>query len=272
MPTKRVPRLLLDWFCNYAIKAKADGGGIGFDGSQNFRYEVYADYKANRGAGAGGSSSMVNEGPLAGMTIKDAVYESLGPTKELFRSLGLFVSHQKRFEADDFMRSGAWKLSSTPTAKHKTVLVSPDKDVLQAVNERVVVFVPEVGKIPERWIREEDVRKKKHGLSPAQFLDLQILQGDGVDDIPAVPGCTKSEALSILRKHGSLTAFFKTEEGRKFYGSRATELHRNKELVTLSKRAFPYRVESLMFSNMTGSFDSQPFTTLKGLQSKRGLF
>lgn len=271
-PTVRIPRMLLEWFCTYALRLKCSGGGIAFDGSSNFRYEVYADYKANRGSGANnGSPSLVKEGALAGMEVQDAVYKSLKPTKELFRSVGIFVTHPKRFEADDSMRSAAWRLCKNHP-ETLMYLVSPDKDIVQAVDENVHIYIPEVNKVPERIIKPEDVPRLRGGLTALQFLDRQILLGDAVDNIPAVHSCPPATAMKIIKTHGSLHAFFQTEEGKAFYYPRANELNRNKELVRLSKKAFMYPKSSLMFDKLTGSANSNAFTTLKGAQTKRSLF
>lgn len=267
-PTEKVPAMLLDWVCSYALKLRCIGGGIAFDGSENFRYEVYKDYKSNRGSGAA-VPKLVDAGPFKGMPVQDAVYQSLKPTKDLFKKLGLFVTQQKRFEADDVMRSCGWKLGKGNVLIY---LVSLDKDIIQAVTDNVHIYIPEVDRRPESILMPADVIAKKKGLTARQFLDLQILIGDEIDCVPPVPGMTRGKALAILKEHGGLSAFFKTKAGKDFYYSRATELHRNKELVQLSKLAFPYTKKDLLFSNLKGEFPSQSFTTLRGLQTSRSLF
>lgn len=270
-PTKRIPQLILDWFCSYALHLNCNGGGIAFDGSSNFRYAVYSGYKANRGKGADGSPSLVTSGALEGMTKQEAVYASLKPTKDLFRSVGIFVTHPKHHEADDSLASAAWRLCKN----HPEVLMyltSLDKDVLQCVTDNVHVHIPEFNKIPERIIKPADVVRLKKGLTPAQFLDLQILLGDGVDNVPAVPGCSQAQAMKLLKTHGSLSAYFHTEEGKTFYYSRANELHRNKELVKLSHKAFMFPKSTLMFDKLTGTADSAAFTALKAKQNRKSLF
>ena len=102
--------------------------------------------------------------------------------------LGIFVSQQKRFEADDVMRSMAFKVGRVVNGASKiqshVYLVSPDKDILQAVTEEVTVYIPKIGNAPERLIGPKEIPKIKSGLRAAQFLDLQILLGDAIDDIP----------------------------------------------------------------------------------------
>jgi 5'-3' exonuclease len=270
-PTKRIPHLILDWFCSYALSLNCNGGGIAFDGSSNFRYAVYSGYKANRGVGADGSPSLVSHGTMAGMTKKDAVYASLKPTKELFRSVGIFVTHPKRYEADDSMSSAAWRLCKN----HPEVLMyltSLDKDIIQCVTDNVHIHIPEYNKIPERIIKPADVPSLRKGLTALQFLDLQILLGDGVDNVPPVPGCTPAQALKLIKTHGSLNAFFQTEEGKLFYYPRANELHRNKELVKLSHKAFMFPKSTLMFDKLSGTAESVAFTALKAKQNRKSLF
>ena len=271
-PTKRVPSLILDWFCSYALRLNCNGGGIAFDGGSNFRYAVYSEYKANRGSGANnGVPLVVEKGTMAGMTKQEAVYASLKPTKDLFRSVGLFVTHPKRFEADDSLASAAWRLCKN----HPDTLMyltSLDKDVIQCVTENVHIHIPEVGKMPERIIKPADVPRLRKGLTASQFLDLQILLGDSIDNVPPMPGCTPAMALKIVKTHGSLKAFFDTKDGKDFYFKRATELHRNKELVKLSHKAFMFPKSNLMFDKLTGTAESVAFTTLKNKQTRSSLF
>ena len=110
------------------------------------------------------------------------------------------------------------------------------------------------------------------GLTPKQFLDYQILRGDSMDDVPPVTSCTDKEALTIIKTHGSLGAFFKTADGKKFYSMRRTELHRNKDLVGLSKRVPLPEPKDISFRHLKGSAESKAFTTLRDLQKKASLW
>ena len=267
VPTIKVPKLILNWFCSTALKLNCDGGLLALDGSDNFRYGVYQGYKAARS----GVHHTVEDGPLAGKSQHDAVYASLQPTKVLFKALGIRVVQMKRYEADDVLISVADKIGKKQG--NHVYLLTLDKDMVQAVTDQVSIFYPEMQNRPEKIVTVADVKILKHGLTPRQFLDLQILMGDGVDGIPSVPGISKGEALTIIKEHGGLSAFFKTKEGQKFYQSRITELHRNKELVMLSKKAFPYVENDILFKGrLQGEADCKAFTTLMGKQNKASLF
>ena len=266
-PTVRVPLLMLEWFCSHAVRLGCSGGAIAFDGSENFRYDVYSGYKSNRG----GISVTIESGPMGGLTLHDAVYASLKPAKELFKSLGIRVIHLKKFEADDVMISAAWVLARNKPQNH-VYLDTNDKDMIQGITENVSIYHAEMLNRPEEILTLKTMPKMKHGLSPKQFLDLQILLGDGVDSIPAVPGIEKAEAIRMLKTHGRLSDFLKTPKGKEFYYARATELHRNKELVMMSKKAFPYVEKDLSFKYLTGEAECRSFVELRNSQRRRTLF
>lgn len=268
-PRERIPLQLLDWFCSYSLTLRCGGGALAFDGNENFRYDIFANYKANRSGSGGTSDAEVKHGPLKGMTVSDAVYSCLPPTVDLFRSVGIAVIQEPKYEADDVLNSGAKKLG---IKGNHVYLSCRDKDMVQCVNSQVTLHIPEMqGKSAVLYTPESTPTLKK-GLTPLQFLDYQILMGDPMDTVPAVPGITEAKAMGILREYGSLKAFFKTEVGRKFYDLRATELHRNKDLVGLSKKAFPLKGSDISFRHLHGSASSKAFTNLRDAQTKSSLF
>ncbi len=266
---ERVPKQVLSWFCSYALELDCDAGLIAFDGSQNFRHQVYANYKAGRAGATGMGAKLVEDGPFEGRTHHEAVYASLKPTKELFRSLGFKVLHPKTFEADDVLVGAAYKLSKLG---HHVYLDTNDKDMVQAVSKNVSIYHAEMTNRPREILTPANLPAMKFGLSPKQFLDYQTLMGDEVDGIPCVSAMTKSTALEILREHGSLEKFFATKKGDYFYRLRRTELHRNRKLVRMDKDAFTCSLEEMLFKNLKGEVAVKAFTVLRDQQRKGSLF
>jgi 5'-3' exonuclease len=268
-PTVSIPMQLLSWFCSYSITLDCQAGALAFDGNDNFRYDLYKGYKANRSGSGGASDKVVERGPLAGKTTQEAVYECLKPTTKLFESVGLRAVQESRYEADDVLNSASKKFG---VGKNHVFLGALDKDMTQCINERVSVYIPEMQKKPAILYTHKNTPTPKKGLTPKQFLDYQILIGDGMDTVPPVPAMTEKKALELLKEFGSLSAYFKTKAGRMFYDLRATELHRNKNLVGLSSKAFSLKASDIAFKNLRGSVPCRSFTALKEAQTKTSLF
>jgi 5'-3' exonuclease len=268
-PQTRIPLQILSWFCEYALRLKATHGAIAFDGPDNFRYDIYKDYKGSRSGEGGGHDTVVNSGPFQGMTAADAVYSLLPPTVELFRSVGIMTIISDRHEADDCLSSAGHKYG---VQSNHVYLVTRDKDMTQCVNKNVTVYIPPMQQKPEILLTSDSTPELKKGLTPKQFLEYQILMGDPMDDVPAVSAVNERQVLNILKTHGSLSSYFKTKEGRAFYDLRISELHRNKTLVGLSKKVPLPDSKLLSFSHLRGSAESKSFTTLRDLQKKASLW
>jgi len=231
IPTVRVPRMLLNWFCDYALRLNVQAGAMCFDGNSNFRYNVYPAYKSNRNG-----DKIVDHGPSAGLTGSDAVYQSLEPTRELFQACGLTVVQEELYEADDLLCSAGHVYGRLPG--NKVWLVTRDKDMRGSITKQVNMYIPEMSKQPEQRITPELVGKKQ-GMTPLQWIDYQILVGDEMDSVPPVARFTPSKAKALLKEHRSLGEYFKTDEGGAFYRKYHPDLHRNKQLVVMAKNAWP---------------------------------
>jgi DNA polymerase-1 len=203
------------------------------------------------------------------MTAADAVYSLLPVTVELFKSVGILTIISARHEADDCLSSAGARFG---VQSNHVYLVTRDKDMIQCINGRVSVYIPPMQQKPEIMLNVNSTPTLKKGLSPRQFLDYQILMGDPVDDVPSVSAVNERQVLGILKTHGSLASYFKTKEGRAFYDLRATELHRNKDLVGLSKKVPMPDSKELSFRHLCGSAESRSFTALRDLQKKSSLW
>lgn len=267
-PPARISAMILDWFCSAALRFKATGGLVAFDGPNNFRYLLYKNYKSNRGSSQE-EPSVVKSGPFQGLAVHDAVYQCLPRVMSDLRDLGVCVVQEDTFEADDVLNSFSIKVTIFGGL---CVIVTRDKDMIQCVNSNCQVFQPAVGTQKEFLYTKDTVLTTKNGLSPLQFLDYQILMGDSIDMVPAIEGMSHPKALETIKKAGSLQQWFSTREGRKFYNKNRSELHRNKDLVTLSRKAFNLKVADTAFSNLKGDTSCRTFTMLKGLQTKHSLF
>ncbi|MCC6680206.1 MAG: DNA polymerase I [Phycisphaeraceae bacterium] len=149
---------------------------------KNFRHELYPDYKGTR-----------RETP-----------ETFGPQVprmiEIAKLFGIPVLAEPRVEADDLIATVIRR--TLDDSEHRDVqvrIVSRDKDLLQLLGERVVMMdIHKDEIIDPRKLHEE------RGITPQQVVDMLILMGDNVDNIPGVNKVGEKTAAELLKQFGSL--------------------------------------------------------------------
>jgi 5'-3' exonuclease len=228
------------------------------DGGNNFRYKVYPLYKHSRasyvdGAGRTLSADEVKAGILSNALEnatreRSATHDCRDYFKDLCLTLGVPVFHMRRYEGDDGLASlGGYAKENKGV---KAIMVTPDKDIVQAINASAVQWRPAMGaKVPAMTVSLENfdarlakiVSTKSVGWTPDQFLDWQILKGDDIDDIPRLinPG----EATKAINAHGSLSKYHKAmiQETRAKDAAplfSQADVERNIQLVTLKRDLF----------------------------------
>lgn len=173
---------------------------------ENFRNEIYPEYKANR----------------------DETPEDLIPQFDLIReatkAFDIPALEMPGFEADDLI--AAYTKQAVEAGK-KVVIVSSDKDLMQLVQPGVRMLDPMKGK----WIGEEQVIEK-FGVTPDKVVDVQALAGDSVDNVPGVPGIGVKTAAQLINEYGDLDTLLE----------RASEIKQNKRREKLIEHAEDARV------------------------------
>lgn len=145
---------------------------------ENFRNEIYADYKANR---------------------KDTP-EDLKPQFEIIReavtALSLNHLEMEGYEADDLIATFA---NIAQEQDIDVVVVSADKDLMQLVRPNVCLYDP----MKDIYFDDEAV-KERFGVYPNRVVDVQALMGDSSDNIPGVPSIGPKTASLLINEFGSL--------------------------------------------------------------------
>jgi 5'-3' exonuclease len=118
----------------------------------------------------------------------------------LLESLGWMVCDAGDLEADDAMFSHA---RAETEANGTAMLLTADRDLFQAVDERVTVLELAKGRLAGE-IGPEQVRARYHGVGPELVPDLIALRGDPSDGLPGAPGIGVKRAAELLLRHGSL--------------------------------------------------------------------
>jgi len=85
----------------------------------------------------------------------------------------------------------------------RALLLTGDRDLYQAVNERVAVVLPGKGGADPEEIGPEQVRER-YGIDPALVTDFIALRGDPSDGLPGAPGIGAKTAAELLDRYGPL--------------------------------------------------------------------
>ncbi|MEM9555984.1 MAG: DNA polymerase I [Acidobacteriota bacterium] len=188
--------------------------GIAMDvSSATVRKERYEDYKAHR------------------KPMPEDLRPQIAWIREIVEAYRIPLLEMERYEADDVLGTLAKKATA---AGYDVILVSPDKDLFQLVDEHVFVLHTGRDKLYDAKGVEEDF-----GVPPAQVVDVLALMGDSSDNVPGVPGIGAKGAVKLLEQHGSLDALLDAADSvkRKSYRE-GLQTHRDdallsKELVTI---------------------------------------
>ena len=240
-------------FCNMLNKLlaemDADYIAVIFDAAkENFRNEIYPEYKAHR--------------PPAP--------EDLIPQFPLFRTateaFGIPALEVEGYEADDLIATYA---KQAVEQDMNVTIIGSDKDLMQLVNDNVRLYDP----IKQKYIDAQAVQEK-FGVLPEKMIDLQALTGDSVDNVPGVPSIGPKTAAQLLEEFGDLeTLLARVEEikqpkRREVIKENAENARVSKQLVRLATDApLPLNLQDLGAHdkerpNLKAFLEEQGFKTL----------
>ncbi len=158
---------------------KPDYLAVAFDTGKTFRDKIFPEYKATRAK----------------------MPEDLRPQIERIRQMVDIFNiprlEMEGYEADDVLGSAAgWAAKQGLGVK----IITGDRDLLQLVNERTIVYLAGDDK---NFITPQDVLDKLH-VRPEQVVDYKALVGDKSDNIPGVAGVGEKTTENLLAKYGTL--------------------------------------------------------------------
>jgi DNA polymerase-1 len=168
---------------------------------QTFRTEMYPDYKAHR------------------PDPPDDLKPQFGLIRQAVHAFDLPCLEQKGFEADDLI---ATYVRQACEAGATSTIVSSDKDLMQLVNDRVVMY----DTMKDKKIGRDEVIEK-FGVPPDKVIEVQALIGDSTDNVPGVPGIGVKTAAQLIGEYGDLETLLK----------RASEIKQDKRRQTLIDNA-----------------------------------
>jgi DNA polymerase I len=185
-----------------------------FDKSEKtFRTEMYPDYKAHR------------------PDPPDDLRPQFKYVREAVSAFDIPCLEQDGFEADDLIATYARQASE---ASATATIVSSDKDLMQLVTDRIVMF----DTMKDRKIGRAEVIEK-FGVPPEKVIEVQALIGDSTDNVPGVPGIGVKTAAQLIGEYGDLETLLaraseiKQEKRRQSLIEHADNARLSKKLVTL---------------------------------------
>lgn len=176
---------------------------------KNFRYEIYPEYKANRGA------------------PPEDLVPQFDLIKEFVRTWPIRVIDKVGFEADDVIATLVEKYRSDP--EMEIFIVSQDKDLMQLVGPHVCLY----DTMNDRILREPEVLEK-FGVTPDKVVDVQSLCGDPTDNIPGIDGIGPKTAAKLIGEYGSLENLL--ESAGSLNGKMKEKIQAGREAALLSRK------------------------------------
>ena len=181
---------------------------------ESFRNDLYAGYKTGEGI----NPDLFAQFPLA---------------EEAVAAMGIVVWPMVEFEADDAIATAAVRFQDEPGVE-QVVICSPDKDLAQLVNDKVVCWDRR-----REIVYDEAAVIEKYGVAPASIPDWLALVGDKADGIPGIPAWGAKSAASLLFKFQHIEEIPEEIEQWGMSAGRARRLAGN--LADQREEAFLYR-------------------------------
>lgn len=184
---------------------------------ENFRHELYPEYKANR----------PDRDPDYVMQREEIL--------EILNYKGYSIIREEGVEADDVITTITKKAENVPNLD--ITVATDDKDLFYLISDKTRVFR---GKVNKMYDREACIKEK--GVPPEKILDYLTLNGDKVDNITGVPKLGEKTIPRVLEKYSVEQLLENPElledEELKVRGSKniVKYIKENKEFIALMKK------------------------------------
>jgi DNA polymerase-1 len=145
---------------------------------RTFRRKLFADYKAQR------------------KSHDDGIITQMRFASQIAALLGYQFINNELYEADDILGMVSRYAAERD---YDMIIASSDRDLYQLVNDHVYILSPRTNNVIDK-----EYMYNKYQLTPDQWIELKMLQGDRSDNIPGVPGVGEKTALSLMQTYGSI--------------------------------------------------------------------
>lgn len=146
--------------------------------AKTFRRKLYKPYKAQR------------------KEHDPDVLQQMKYASQLSSLLGYPFINNEEYEADDILGMISKFVNERDIIM---IIASSDRDLYQLINDNTYIFSPRNKElIDKQWLYE------KYNLTPEQWIELKMIQGDRSDNIPGIPGIGEVTALKLMQQFGSI--------------------------------------------------------------------
>jgi DNA polymerase I len=191
-----------------------------------FRHEIYSEYKANR------------------PPMPDDLKVQIKPIKDITLGFNLRIIQKNGFEADDLIGTISQKAQE---AGFRVVMVTGDKDFIQLVTDKAVIWDP----MKDKTIDVQSIQEE-YKIQPHVFRDILGLAGDTADNIPGVPGIGIKTAVSLMQKFGTIESLYQQIDT-------ITKKKQQQNLAEYKDRAFLSRRLAAIETNAPVEFKEHDF-------------
>lgn len=149
---------------------------------RTFRRQLYKDYKGTR--------KEKDEDIIAQMRYALQLIDLIGYPR---------INHEL-YEADDILG-----MISQFARDHgaNTIIISSDRDLYQLLEEGTYIYATKT-----KELRDKQWLMGTYRLTPQQWIELKMLQGDRSDNIPGIPGIGEVSALQLMHQYGSIEGIY----------------------------------------------------------------
>ena len=184
-----------------------------------FRHEMFPDYKAQR------------------PPMPEDLKASVTYVRQIIEAFNIPIMQVDGFEAYDVIGTMA---NIAATKGFSVVMMTPDKDFAQLVDENIRIMRPRRSGKDAEMIGLEEIQKEFLVEKPGQVIDVLALWGDAADNIPGAPGIGEKTAKKLISEYGSIDALYenldklKPKQKENLVNYR-DQVIRARELVTIIK-------------------------------------
>ncbi len=162
---------------------KPDFLGVALDSKEpTFRHEMFPEYKSNRDI------------------IPEDLIPQINRVQQFISAFNIPIFRMPGFEADDIIGT---ILKKTAQQGILSYAITPDKDYMQIIEEKIFVIKP--GKSNEELsLYDESKVVEEYGFKPVYMIDYLALVGDQSDFIPGVKGIGPVAAKDLIINFGTI--------------------------------------------------------------------
>lgn len=131
--------------------------------------------------------------------------DQIGRVHQIAQALNIPIFEKPGFEADDLI--GTLSVQAVKK-KVETIIVTGDRDIMQLVDKKVRLYLPQKGFSEALLCGEKEV-KEILGIKPIQVIDYKALVGDSSDNYPGVSGIGPKTAVKLLLEYGDLDNIYR---------------------------------------------------------------